>query len=143
MNTKITAQIQTIRDKLAVARVDLKTKKTELEEMGSKCRKEYKRANKVERVSDDVFDRRWRALEAEQEKARTDAYKDHDALEAAEEKLQHDVNALIDTMNMLTDKLHDLQDQKKAELSKKKEAAQYCNHCNKIKPQAPIVCRCK
>ena len=141
MNTKITARIQTIHDRLAVARVDLKIKKTKLEEMGSKCRKEYKRASKVERASD--FERRWRALEAEEEKARTDVYKDYDALEAAEEKLQHDVNDEKKLIDMLTNKLHNLQDQKKAELAKKKETDQRCKHCQKIKPQSPTVCHCK
>jgi len=143
MNTKIAAQIQTIRDKLAAAKIDLKNMKIGLKELRVKCRAECKRANKVERIADNVFDRRWRALEKEQQEAKTEIYKDYNILDSAESKLYKDVYSLGSRVAELANKYHALRDQEKAKRLEKKKADQHCKQCQKIKPQSPTVCHCK
>ena len=143
MDNKTQIKIQTLRDKLAVAKVNLKQDKAALKELGRKCTAEETRARKVERASDSVFQRRWEALEKEQEKAKDEIYKDYDILEKAEVKLQKSVDALDYTMDVLYEKLNALLDKEAARKKQKRERAQHCKQCNKIKPQAPIVCHCK
>jgi signal recognition particle subunit SEC65 len=143
MSTKTNARIQTLRAKLAVAKIDLKNMKSGLKELGVKCKAEYKRARKDERVSDSDFEKRWNALEKEQNKAHDLIFKDYDALETAESNLQEGMRNLDSKVSELHSKLRFALYQEQDKQKQKREAARYCNHCNKIKPQAPTVCHCK
>ena len=143
MDNKTQIKIQTLRDKLAVAKVNLKQDKAALKELGRKCTAEETRARKVERASDSVFQRRWEALEKEQEKAKDEIYKDYDILEKAEVKLQKSVDALDYTMDVLYEKLNALLDKEAARKKQKRERDQCCKHCHKLKPNLSTICRCK
>jgi hypothetical protein len=80
--------------------------KSGLKELGVKCRD---------------YEKRWNALEREQDKAYDRIYK----------------------VTELRSKLQSALDQEQDKKKQKREAARYCNHCNKIKPQAPTSCHCK
>jgi len=143
MDNKTQIKIQTLRDELAIAKANLKKEKAALRDLDHKCTAEENRAGKIERVSDSVFRRRWEALEKEQEEAKEKIYKDYDVLEKAEVKLEKSVGALDYTIDVLYEKLNALLDKEAARKKQKRERAQHCKQCNKIKPQAPIVCHCK
>jgi prefoldin subunit 5 len=143
MSTKTNTRIQTLRSKLAEASANLKIMKTGLKELGVQCRAEYKIARKNERVSDSAYEKRWNALDKEQNKAHDRIFKDYDALETAESNLQEGIRKLDAKVTELHCGLRFALDQAQDKQKQKREAAQYCNHCNKIKPQAPTVCHCK